>query len=648
MADPALPTKQNATLCLGSHPCWFYFNKPQNMACHDLTTHAKPPMNFRKLLGLGLNFCPRPRYTSSARDLDEAKRRLRKDLFTKAYFAGAGDRDDFDRKLFVASKWEPPPNEIPQELRSRLLAFSTTLQARFKKRRSPSNLLPCQRHALRQLASSEEIIVIRSDKNLGPAVIERETYIIRCFDDHLHDQDTYRELTREEAGARLDTAAAQVKTWLTTHKEDLTKKEKKYIRASLKVTDRQKFPQFYITAKVHKTPWKTRPIVSVSGSILHGFGVWIDRQLQTLGRQTPAFISSSWDLAKELRTLPALPPTARLFTADAVSMYTNIDTEHALKKIKTMVPRHVHSALQILMTNSAFQFSDTFWLQVNGTAMGVPPACMWATLYFSKHETKIMEHFGEYLLYYKRYIDDVFGAWNFDGTARCAQRYNYFKTCMDRFKSLRWEFSEPALSVDFLDMTITLNNGSFETRLFEKQLNLYLYLPPTSAHPTGVLHGLITGMILRIFRLTSDKTRCTADIQRFYNRLIARGYSSKRIAPVFYKCIARFATGPLEKSPATPETDGTDFQNTVFLHVPYHPLNPPSTDLQKDFRNILLDHRWRDPRSTPLPEIKNHIEVPIGVNRMIVAYHRPRNLANLLTPRRIDKTPGPPASAYNQ
>jgi hypothetical protein len=62
-------------------------------------------------------------------------------------------------------------------------------------------------------------------------------------------------------------------------------------------------------AKVHKSPWTVRPIVSVSGSLTHGLGRWFDQQLKPI----------------------------ECLTSDAVSMYTNIDTDHALAVIATFL-----------------------------------------------------------------------------------------------------------------------------------------------------------------------------------------------------------------------------------------------------------------------------------------------------------------------
>jgi hypothetical protein len=85
-------------------------------------------------------------------------------------------------------------------------------------------------------------------------------------------------------------------------------------------------------AKVHKSPWAVRPIVSsVSGSVTHGLGCWLDQQLKLLIRKLPSYIESSFGLKTQLGRLNVNFSDLSLFTCDAVSMYTNIDTDHALE-----------------------------------------------------------------------------------------------------------------------------------------------------------------------------------------------------------------------------------------------------------------------------------------------------------------------------
>jgi len=168
---------------------------------------------------------------------------------------------------------------------------------------------------------------------------------------------------------------------------------------------KDKFSYIYITAKIHKTPWKTCPIVSAAGSILHGLGRWVDSQLQAICQKLPTYLRSSFDLKQDLECLVENEQLdfsrVRMFTAGAASMYTNMDTYHAMQTISvylrqnrfvlpqgTLVEALISNGLNIVMRNNYFRFGDTYWKQLTGTAMGTPSAPMYATLYYNMLSTR--------------------------------------------------------------------------------------------------------------------------------------------------------------------------------------------------------------------------------------------------------------------
>ena len=56
---------------------------------------------------------------------------------------------------------------------------------------------------------------------------------------------------------------------------------------------------------------------------------------------------------------------------------------------------------------------------------------------------------------------------------------------------LEWIFEEISKKVNYMYMTISIREDRIVTSLYEKSMNLYLYIPPHSAHPPGVLTGLV-------------------------------------------------------------------------------------------------------------------------------------------------------------
>jgi hypothetical protein len=389
--------------------------------------------------------------------------------------------------------------------------------------------------------------------------------------------------------------------------------------------------------KIHKTPMTTRPIVAIHGSITTGLGCWLDKKL-------PTYLKSSFELTDLLKDLPDLPDGARLFTADAVSMYTNINTNQALSVIQCYLPPTKHNkaittALDIIMSHNLFEFGDTSWLQLTGTAMGIPPAPMYATLYFGIHEQEtILCKYGRFFLFYKRYIDDVLGIWHCANENLDRRMWKSFQEDLDKFGQLRWEVSQRSDTAIFLDLQLTIKNGRVTYTLYEKPLNLHMYLPPHSVHPPGVLRGLVFGLIYRLHRLNSETDTIDAQINIFFNRLLMRGYQESFLRPIFHLAIAHTLERQQRAQATVPDPEK---EERLFLHLDYNPVDPPSLKVQQIFNDLMLN-----PDDGPLlPTILNQKYAPIKINRLIVAYHRPSNLGDLLRPKTMALESGLPVLA---
>jgi hypothetical protein len=620
-------------------PGWYYFCRPDNMACHNLCTIKTPPLNYRALLGLSLKFCPTPKYSSY--NISVYCDRFRNDLYTKA-FMGLSDKPI--PRLYQKSTWKPPIKLINATLQRRTDTFIAHLRRMFVKRKCKSNLLPYQRNILKILIENKDFLVINADKNLGPCIIERQIYIQRALNEHLKDTTTYKQLTTSEKVNKIYHLRKILENFINDNKKFLSKDDIKFLQRSTIVED--PLPKFYLTAKVHKVPWKTRPIVSLSGSLLHGLGRWIDKLLQPFVKALPTYIQSSFHLKELLEKLPTLSSKVRIGTCDAVSMYTNIDTSHALTEISKVLrlsplsdPKEksiIMHALYIVMTNNIFDFGDTTWQQIDGTAMGVSPSCCYAMLYFSPKEAEVMELFPE-LLFLKRYIDDIFYLWEcHDDLIHDANRWEQFKLVMNTFGKLKWEFNELDTCVNFLDLIIDLKDGKFTTKLYEKAFNPYLYLPSHSSHSPGSLKGLLHGSIRRIIRLTTLESDINLSIQKLYERLLHRGYSTSLLR----RTIA--ATLHSIKNPSTSNKEPIDMKSTVLLHLTYNPTDPKSNKIQELFESEIA-HPYL---LTSLSDLKNHKKERTGIEKLLISYHRLPNLGNLLSPRILKPESGPLVSSY--
>jgi len=182
------------------------------------------------------------------------------------------------------------------------------------------------------------------------------------------------------------------------------------------------------------------------------------------------------------------------------------------------------------MDNNIFKFGDTYWLQTQGTAMGTPAAPLYSIITFGYFEnTSILPTFKPNLLYYKRFIDDIFGIWIDNHTPNATfniqdQQWDAFTNELNNFGSLRWNTEPLSTSTTFLDLTLSIVNGKIISKTYQKPLNLYLYIPPLSAHPPGCFKGLISGELSRYW---SQNTKVSDFIQitsEFIIRLCQRGH----------------------------------------------------------------------------------------------------------------------------
>jgi hypothetical protein len=147
--------------------------------------------------------------------------------------------------------------------------------------------------------------------------------------------------------------------------------------------------------KIHNAPFSSRPILSQIGALVRALGTRVDDKLQQFARRQQTYFKSSFKL-KNILDQVVVPRNSFLFTADAVSMYTNIPTDKALRfmskqihsdrrKFPNIPAEALIAALHIVMKYNIFTFCDTIWKQYKRTSMvdPLPPVPTFTTPYVS-------------------------------------------------------------------------------------------------------------------------------------------------------------------------------------------------------------------------------------------------------------------------
>jgi hypothetical protein len=636
IADPRFSVTKNINHLLDNYHAADLPRQPNNLKVHNLCADpksiSKPLLD---TLGLNLNFgvSIKPRKDNVPIDFERLRRSIR-----LKYVKFPIKTDIFIPKLHSTSNW-PPPN-APKQVENAMDTFEKTTTEAFKKswkRPHVENLSKIKIDLLKKIKKERKYIVIASDKNLGPCIIEIKEYINRCLTDHLNNSDTYKELPELEARLINDQNFRFIcKHFIDNKIATLTEQAKSFFKNEiLGMRDGQgiqykliniTFPYFYAMPKMHKTPWASRPVVSGVCSVMKALSIWLDVQLQSVVHLCPCYLKDSWHFLNDIRNLKDLQG-CRLVTADATAMYTNINTDHAIDILDRWFELHrselpheypkelILLGVRRLMSYNVFTFGNRFFLQLNGTAMGTNVACMYATIYYSYHEETNLLHLS-YIKFYRRLIDDAFIV------IEASTPFTDLESNMNNFgpegKRLNWEVEQPTSKVDFLDLTITIQeDGTIATKTFQKMMNLYLYRTPESCQPESIVRSFVYGALHRYYWQNTFECDFITFTELLFVRMIDRGHQHCRLVPIFQTAIKKVITSelpnPTLKPPLT-DDDDDDNNNDLYIHLPHHPSNPTTQELRSIANNL---------KET----IKSSSNLEL--DRIIIAYSKAPNIGNL-------------------
>mmetsp|Transcript_33801 Transcript_33801/g.68790 ORF Transcript_33801/g.68790 Transcript_33801/m.68790 type:complete len:153 (-) Transcript_33801:1879-2337(-) len=118
--------------------------------------------------------------------------------------------------------------------------------------------------------------------------------------------------------------------------------------------------------------------------------------------------------------------------------------------------------------------------------MGICPAPSIAIIFFAIHEEFLMSKWSGSIMFYLRFIDDVFGIWLSNPNYVADNRqWNNFQDDVNDFHGLPWEFIPRSTTVQFMDLTVSIEGGmqlqifKFETYFISSIIDQKpSYIPP--------------------------------------------------------------------------------------------------------------------------------------------------------------------------
>lgn len=381
--------------------------------------------------------------------------------------------------------------------------------------------------ALTDWLTKAGLLCFISDKNLGIVVTTQDWYWeqvkkfieLPVFESFLGDFDSFRQDVSRQIGEHT-CDNSDIEFWITP-------KVQKFLR---ECEYRKNIPQFHGIPKIHKNPWKIRPIVPMHSYVTSTLSIVLHHLLLPIQKSFSWICESSRELCEEVRTFNQRGLSVRLHTGDVASMYTSIpwdDFRVSLASVVHWFPAYrgntaleewILKAAKILWDNTVFQVANRLFHQTDGVPMGIHCGPVFANLYLAFYEKHYLQNFDGL---YRRYIDDIFVLHPSDE--------HVAHLIAAPGMEIDWTHSEVGLP--FLDVFFHTHLGSSEVcfRPYEKVGNHHQYLPWASSHPLSVKKGLVKGELTRAAAISNRQPYFLTWKATFLSRLVSRGWPRRAV-----------------------------------------------------------------------------------------------------------------------
>lgn len=205
-----------------------------------------------------------------------------------------------------------------------------------------------------------------------------------------------------------------------------------------------------------------------------------------------------------------------LVSLDVNSLYTNIPNEEGLAACHSFLEKHrrpwsllereisntkVIELLKMVLTMNSFQFNNSNYLQVGGTATGNRVAPTFANIYMDSFEQTHVYPYHLNPRLWLRFIDDILLIWD-HGIKALNSFMEYLNS---RHPNIKFSEEISNSEVSLLNILISKNQaGGLSTDLYSKPTDANNYLQYTAAHTRSCHGGIPFGQFLRIKRICSE------------------------------------------------------------------------------------------------------------------------------------------------
>lgn len=262
--------------------------------------------------------------------------------------------------------------------------------------------------------------------------------------------------------------------------------------------------------KAHKEGIPMRPVVDTTNSPAYHLSKHMNDILKHLIDDSKYNVKNGFEFKSFIDGVK-IPRFHKLWSIDAVSLYTNTDVKHVRKIIErkwskirslTKMPKDLFfEVLDFCIEGSAFfSFNDDIYKQKEGLAMGLSLAPTMADIYLTDLFDTCLPKLSYKPAFLKKYVDDVSSTVLESKIDETLRVFNNFS------KDGRLKFThelEIDCKINFLDMTlIHRTDKKVITNWYHKEISSNRILSFLSNHPTSMKQNIITSFAKRVLTLS--------------------------------------------------------------------------------------------------------------------------------------------------
>ena len=166
-------------------------------------------------------------------------------------------------------------------------------------------------------------------------------------------------------------------------------------------------------------------------------------------------------------------------------------------------------------------------------------------------------------------------------------------------------------------------------------MNLFLYIPAHSAHTPSTTKSLIYNLLRTYKRQNPEKNDFHNMGRLLFQRLHDRGHDYKNLKQLFKEILQKLNNQPIKQHTHDTNKSKTNTiqDNNLYLHLQYHPRGLSRRTIQATYAQTCTPNEEDTFKNLPKP----HTDKTMKINKLTVAYSRPKNLRDIICPTTLQE-----------